>query len=207
MKIETMKQGSAEWHELKRGKIGGTRFGQVISGRENVLLFELLNEQLSEWIEPDDFINDDMQFGLDNEPIARDLYNKQSGLNFMEVGAIVSDHSDIHLASPDGLDYDKVLEIKCTRNGAIHLQRFFKGVDTKYLPQIKNYFAVSDEVTEVHWVSYCPDRYERPLVVYIFTLDTVVEKNKTIRDLLPTWRAEIKRIEAELIEMSKQFTF
>jgi len=208
MKIETMKQGSPEWFELKRGKIGGTRFGQVISGRDNMLVYELINEQRSPWMDlSDGFVSEDMQFGIDNEPVAREEYSKETGIEFIEVGAIVSEDSNIHLASPDGLAGHRVLEVKCTQNGALHIQRFFKGVETKHLPQIKNYFAVSDDVTEVHWVSYCPDRYERPLVTHIFTLDTIIEKNKTIRDLIPFWRAEIQKIQTEIEVLTKQFIF
>jgi len=140
MKIATMKQLSPEWFELKRGKIGGQRFGQVISNRENSLLFDLLNERMSPWMEfNDEFVSDDMQFGKDNEPVARKLYIKQSGIDFKEVGCIISDYSGIHLASPDGLNEDAgiVLEIKSTRNGAKHLKRFFNGIDSEHWPQVK----------------------------------------------------------------------
>jgi hypothetical protein len=204
MKIARIKQNSPEWFELRRGKIGGTIFGQVISGRKNALLFDLLNERLSPWIDyTDEYISDDMQFGKDNEPIARELYIKESGIEFGEVGCILSDYSGIHLASPDGLNEPGgiVLEIKCTQNGAKHLKRFFEGVESDHLPQIKNYFAVSDEVKAVHWVSYCPDRFERPLVVYIFTREMFAQ------DEIDKWRSEIRNIEAKLNVMEQSFTF
>jgi len=226
MKIATMKQGSPEWHELKRGKIGGTKFGQVISGRDNSLMFDLLNERLSPWLDyNDEIITDDMRFGLDNEPIARELYIKQSGIDFKEVGCIISDYSGIHLASPDGLNEEAgiVLEIKSTQNGAKHLKRFFNGIDKEYWPQIKNYFAVSSDVKEVHWVSFCPDRFERPLIVVIVTLDTVIDERTgtetvegkkvktvypvTIREMLHEWRSEITRIEMDLDKMEQSFLF
>jgi len=202
MKIATMAQRSPEWFELKRGKIGGTNFGQVISGKKNMLIYDLLNERLSSWIDhTDDYVSDDMQFGIDNEPVARELYIKQSGIQFDEVGCILSDFSGIHLASPDGLNQERgiVLEIKCSRNGAKHLKRHFEGVDSEHLPQIKNYFAVSDEVKEVHFVSYCPDRFERPIIVYIFTPDMFADIDKA--------RAEIKNIEAKLNVMEQAFRF
>lgn len=41
--------------------------GQVISGKKNSLIYELLNERMSPWIDFDDqYIDDDMQFGIDN---------------------------------------------------------------------------------------------------------------------------------------------
>lgn len=203
MKISNVVQRSPEWHELKRGKIGGTRFGQVISGRKNALIYDLLNEQLSPWMEQEDeFVSDDMQFGIDNEPVARELYIKQSGIDFIEVGAILSDYSSIHMASPDGVNIKQgiVLEIKCTRNGSKHIKRFFDGVDTEHLPQVKNYFAVSDKVKAVHWVSFCPERFERPLVVVILTR-AMFEAD------IAKGRAEVARIENKLNEMEERYKF
>ena len=134
--------------------------------------------------------------------MARELYSKQSGIEFGEVGCIMSVYSGIHLASPDGLNEQGciVLEVKCTRNGAKHLKRYFDGIDTEHLPQVKNYFAVSDHVKAVHWVSYCPDRFERPLVVYIFTPDMFPADIEKGRD-------EIRNIEAKLNVMEQSFRF
>lgn len=203
MKISNVKQRSEDWFELKRGKIGGTRFSNVISNRKNGLLYELLNERLSPWIDnSDEYVSEEMQFGIDNEAPARKLYSKQSGIKFEEVGAILSDFSEIHLASPDGVNIERgiVLEIKCTMNGAVHLARFFEGVDDKYMAQIKNYFAVSDDVKEVHFVSYCPDRHERPIIQFAFTRDMFV-------DDLQKWRDKVKSIEEKLNKMQLDFTF
>lgn len=201
MKIKTMQQGTQEWFAAKKGKIGGTRFGKVISNRKNRLIYELLNEKMSDYIFPDDFVSDDMQFGIDNEPVAAQLYAQQSGIKFCEVGLIESDFSDIHLASPDRLSDDNsiVLEIKCTRNGDIHLQRYFEGVESTNLPQIINYFLVSDEVKEVHWVSYCPDRVERPLITIIFKRNDFPEIDK--------YREMIQAIEDKLQRMYNDWIF
>jgi hypothetical protein len=203
MNLSNTTQGSPEWHELKRGSIGGTRFGQVISGRKNSLIYELLNERLSPWMEhEDDFVSDDMQFGIDNEPVARELYSKLTGLTFTVPGLIHSDFSKIHHHSPDGLtaDFEDVLEIKCTRNGTKQIIRHFEGVDKEHLPQIINAFAVSDKVKRVHWVSYCPERFERPLVYYILTSDMFTAD-------IEKCRAEIAKIEAKLNEMEQNFKF
>lgn len=211
MNINTCKQLSPEWWELKVGKISGTRFGQVISTRKNRLVYDMMNEIMSGYIEQDDFTSEEMQFGTENEPIARQLYSDHSGIPFEEVGAILSDFSPIHMASPDGLNQEKgiVLEIKCTSNGAIHIQRFFEGPEEKYMPQIKNYFAVSNDVKEVHWVSYCPYRTERPLVVHQFIRSDFVteDKKKGIVDEIAEGRAAIIQLESKLKELQEQFIF
>jgi hypothetical protein len=202
MKTTNLIQYSPEWWAFKAGKIGGTRFGQVISGRKNRLVYELVDETMSGKASADDYIDDAIQFGIDNEPIAAELYSEQSGIEFQEVGAILSDHSRIHHASADRLNINRgiVLEIKCTESRAIHLERFFEGPETGYMSQIKNYFAVSDSVKEVHWVSYCPNMVEKPLIVRVFHRDQFVNE-------IPAWREKVAAIEETVKSMVQQFIF
>lgn len=202
MEINNCEQKSPEWWTIKVGKISGTRFGQAISTRANRLPYELVNEMLDGIIIDDEYINDAMQFGIDQEPIARELYSKASGIPFREIGIMYSDHSPIHIASPDGInpDNDIVLEIKCTQDGAIHLQRYFDGPESAYMSQIINYFAISDQIREVHWVSYCPNRPEKPMVVKIFyPSDFPVEIQKG--------RKAIQALEPTLKSMVDKFSF
>jgi hypothetical protein len=230
MNYQPIIQLSPEWWALKVGKISGTRYGQVISGRENNLIFELINENLSGYIEQDDFTTDDMTFGRENESKALDLYEEKSGIKFERGGVIMSDFSDIHMASPDGINIKLgiVAEVKCTQHGAKQIKRFFKGPEPEYPPQIKNYFAVSDEVKEVHWISYCPYRPERPLVVHIYKrndisgyekieTETTDEKGKvkktkievpyTIHEESIQGRNLIVQVNAEIVRMTNEFTF
>jgi len=202
MKISKVKQRSQEWFQLRKGKISGTRFGMIISGRKNRLIYDLLDETLSEYLFPDDFVSDDMQFGIDNEPVASDLYSKQSGILFEEVGAILSETYPIHMASPDRVNVGRgiVLEVKCTQSRAIQAQRFFEGVESSHVPQIKNYFAVSDDVLEVHWVSYCPFAPERPLVLVVF-------KREDFEREVPKWRKAVAMTEIDLKDMIEKFCF
>jgi len=54
MKILTMPQQSFEWHQERCGSIGGTSFSQVISGKKNRLIYNLINERLNGYVTPDD---------------------------------------------------------------------------------------------------------------------------------------------------------
>lgn len=166
MNIFLHQQQSFEWWQFKIGKIGGTRFGKVISGKKNRLVYELMNEILDNRCADDDFISDEMQYGIDNESEAIALYEKETGNKVERVGAVISDLNPGHIASVDGLTCNRsvAIEVKCTMNGDIHLQRYFEGVDSNYLPQCINNFAVSDEIKEVHFVSYCGYRPERPML-------------------------------------------
>lgn len=211
MKLQYCEQLSKEWFDLQCGSIGGTRFGQVISDRDNGLVFELLNEQLDGYVEPDDYVSDDMLFGTENEPIARQIYSEQTGIVFNQVGMIQSEQSAIHHASPDGLSDDGiVLEVKCTQSGSTQIRRFFKGPESDKIGQIVNYFAVSDDIGEVRWISYCPSRPERPIVEFTYTRDTLVKSGRKmvpISELVAEGRIEIARIESELSEMKTKFLF
>jgi putative phage-type endonuclease len=202
MKTSRVKQRTTRWYDMRKGQIGGTRFGAVISNRKNKLLYELLNERLSDYSVEDTFINDQMQFGLDNEPYARKAYIKKSGIRFSQVGLIYSDFSKIHHASPDGINrrMGLVLEVKCTQDGSKQIQRFFDGIEPEYMPQIINYFAVSDSIKSVHWVSYCPMRTERPMVIHIVNReDHLLE--------IEVGRKKILDIEKQLEEMEQKFKF
>ena len=80
MNIGYSEQRSPEWWALKKGKISGTRFGQVISGKKNRLIYDLLNERLSEFLIPNEYTSDDMQFGIDNEDEALACYSRRTGI-------------------------------------------------------------------------------------------------------------------------------
>lgn len=202
MKINMCKQLSDEWWDLKVGKISGSRFGQVISSRKNNLVYELMNETLNGYCEQDDYINDDIQYGIDNEPVALELYEKATGIKIKRVGAILSESHDIHMASPDGLSVCETIvqEVKCTQNGAIHIRRVFEGVDSTYEAQCCNYFAVSPQIKEVHFISYCGFRPERPIHIIKLCRDgfeTDIKKGL----------AGIERIKIELNEKLREYSF
>ena len=210
MNYQKIEQLSPEWWALKVGKISGTRFGQLISTRENSLIDECLNELLDGYIEPDDYENEDLLYGRENEKAAIDLYEQISGIIFSERGGvIISDYSSLSIASPDAVNLDSgiVCEAKCTMHGKTQIKRFRKGIESDKLPQIINYFAQSDDVKEVHWISYCPFRSERPLVSYIFTPDTIIDEKKktTIAELVVLGRTKLIDFEQELEKLKNEF--
>lgn len=216
MNYQKIQQQTPEWWMLKVGKVSGTRFGQLISTRENGLIDELANEILDGCCEMGDFENEDMLFGRENEPVAIELYSERSGIEFERGGVILSDFSAIHMASPDAVNVERgiVVEAKCTQHGKTQIKRFRKGVDGDKIGQVINYFACSDGVKEVHWISYCPFRPERDLVVHIFTRDTVLESKETkarglevttVQDKVIQGRAALEPLEKEANELINSF--
>ena len=217
MNYQKIEQRSQEWWMLKVGKVSGTRYGQLISSRENMLIDEMANEIMDKHVEWDDFENEDMIFGNENEPIAIDKYEKVSGLKFERGGVIISETlPSLHMASPDAINLEKriVVEVKCTMHGKTQINRYRNGIDTKYLPQVLNYFAVSPEVEEVHWISYCPFRPERELVILKFTRNTVIESKETkkdglvvvtIQDKINEGAIKLQKLEKDLNELINNF--
>lgn len=209
MKYLNIEQRSQEWWDLKVGKVSGTRYGQLTSTRSNSLLEEVANETLDGFIEQDDFTTEDIQFGVDNEEPAICEYEARICKKFTRGGVILSDFSPIHMASPDAINEKEgiVVEIKCTSHGKTHLKRFLNGIDSNYLPQVINYFAVSDDVKEVHWVSYCPFRQERPIIAIIFTRDTVIDEKKgtTIQHKVNEGRAILPIFEQQVKDLIESF--
>ena len=202
MNYKPIIQLSEEWWELKAGKIGGTMFGMVISGRKNSLIYQLVSETISGEIERDDYESLDIQFGRENESVGMDLLEAETGIKFLRGGLIFSDESEISIASPDGINLELgiVAEGKCTRDRTKHTQRFFEGPETAYMPQIKNYFVQSDDVKEVWWWSYCPFVTIKPLIIKKF-------KREDFEKDIIEGRKLIKNIESDLKAKVKQFTF
>jgi hypothetical protein len=194
LKIEIVPQQSIEWWKLKVGKVSGTRFGKIISGKKNRLIYELMNEVISGKCEQDEYLSDEMQYGVDNEDIALEMYSQQTGVKIYKVGAIMSDICEISMASPDALSTDNTIaqEVKCTMHGYIHIQRIFEGPESTYLPQIINYFVVDDIIEHVDFISYCGFREERPLYHKRFSRSDFTDKIELGRKKLFDIQEELK---------------
>lgn len=215
MKFLPIQQNSPEWWDLKVGKISGTRFGQLISTRENMLIEELANEIMDGYIEPEEYVSEDMQFGIDNEPIALDKLESILNVKFIRGGVIQSDFHENHIASPDAHFVNErgnitVIEVKCTRDGKKHLKRFREGAESCYRGQILNYLACSDDIDEVIWASYCPFRPEREIVYISYTRESSVLSNRkpvSFGDMVEVGRALLAETMVNVNELINAFKF
>jgi predicted Zn-dependent protease with MMP-like domain len=205
MKYLQIEQLSPEWWAHKVGKISGTRFGQVVSGRANTLIEELADEILNGECEISDYESEDMIFGRENEEIALNLYGQMSGINFTHGGVMQSEENENHIASPDGYIAGKAAEVKSTRHGYKHLARYTKGLDAEYKMQGVNYFAVDPKLEEVHFVFYCPFRPERPIIPIVITRDTIIRKGETVQDVVIQGLHEIPKIKAKVNSLISEF--
>lgn len=137
-------QGSPEWFAARCGRVTASRVADVVArtktgwgaSRANYAA-ELIAERLTGFTAPG-FSNSAMQWGTDQEPVARAAYEARTGVTVDLVGFV--DHPEIAMsgASPDGLiGDDGLLEIKCP-NTATHLDTLLsETVPGKYVTQMQ----------------------------------------------------------------------
>jgi putative phage-type endonuclease len=139
-----IQQGSPEWFAARCGRVTASRVADVVArtktgwgaSRANYAA-ELIAERLTGCTAPG-FSNSAMQWGTDQEPVARAAYEARTGVSVDLVGFV--DHPEIAMsgASPDGLiGDDGLLEIKCP-NTATHLDTLLsETVPGKYVTQMQ----------------------------------------------------------------------
>jgi len=175
--MDTIIQGSPEWHQLRLGKVTASRVSDCIAqiktgeaASRSDYRIELVTERLTR-IATEGFTNSHMMRGIELEPQARVAYELKNNLWVTEIAFV--DHPTIAMsgASPDGLVVsDGMLEIKCPAPKT-HIKYLLDGrVPAKY----KNQMAWQMACTGRNWVdfmSFCPElpwnmqsfiiRYER----------------------------------------------
>jgi hypothetical protein len=139
-----VQQHSPEWMQARVGHVTASRVGDVVkrlkSGkyskeRENYK-FEKLEELLT-GLTSEHYVSVPMQFGIDNEPLARTCYELKREVEVQTVGYFLHPTIKRSGASPDGLvGDDGLIEIKVP-NTATHLEYLLAGViPEEYAPQM-----------------------------------------------------------------------
>jgi putative phage-type endonuclease len=135
-----IEQGSPEWFAQRLGKLTASRMADAAmkketAGRRNYLA-QLVAERLTGEA-GESFTNAAMQWGIDNEPLARAEYEILRGIDVEQIAFV--DHPGIEWcgASPDGLVEDRgLVEIKCP-NTATHIDYMLgQKPPARYVPQM-----------------------------------------------------------------------
>lgn len=190
-------QGSEEWHEMRRGRIGGTSCAALlVNGRGKSKLGagaqSLVYRKAGEFytLPAETYINAAMQRGIDLEPVARRTYEDATFQNVREVGYISK--TEFLGVSPDGLIRDNGgLEIKCP--GADEFLRF---LDTKVIK--KEYFYQCQwamYLTGREWWDFMYFHPEFSPAELIIQRQTPDKKTFAVWDQkIPVYVSEIKRV-------------
>jgi putative phage-type endonuclease len=188
-------QGSDEWFQFKKGKVGGT-FLKSIMGTPKAFedaCYELLGEKLISGVEEDSSYENAMDRGtrLESEAIA--AYQFETGRTVTKTGACLSDENSSVMYSPDGLEGEtEDVEIKCplTKNYMkIWIKIDFKTwtfkinneIPDEYYWQIIQAFIVNPKLQRRNFVAYNPNFKQHPLHIIVVERDSVlvdIEKAK-----------------------------
>lgn len=197
-------QKTDEWHAKRCGRFTASRFADVLAkskkdgkplkARQD-LIWTIAAERIQGY-QPKGASSYSLQWGVDNEPLARQAYEIKTGEFVDQVDFIVHPEYDFVGISPDGLvNDDGGTEIKCPKSPEIHLQRFLDGVPDEYMPQVQG----SLWVTGRKWwdfVSYDGDTDERFKLLII----RVYRDEKYIKNL----ENEVLQAELEVQELVKK---
>jgi len=122
------------------------------------LCMEKLAERMSD--EVMEFKSEYTDWGTEQEPVARDMFEMVTGMSVEEVGFIPAPNglSEISGGSPDGIiDDDSIIEIKCPATSKVHLKTLLSKTCTNktYLIQMQwNMYCTNSK--KCYFVSYDP---------------------------------------------------
>jgi len=202
-------QGTEQWHLDRLGKATASRINDIRSiiksgeaaSRKNYraqLIVERLTGQKT-----DGFINSSMQFGIDNEPVARAMYEVMTGNDVDQVGFLNHPSIEMSGASCDGLiSTDGLIEIKCP-NTATHIDYLLAGiVPTQY----RNQMLWQMECTGRKWcdfVSYDP-RMPEHMQMFCIRFERDDEELNKIREDVVKFLDEVNEVIEKLQAISQQ---
>jgi putative phage-type endonuclease len=142
--LPEIKQGSESWFAQRLGKVTASRVADVIAktktgystSRENYMA-QLVCERLTGTV-AESYTNAAMQWGTDNEPLARAAYEAAKDVLVDEVAMITHPRIEQAGASPDGyVGSDGLIEIKAPQT-ATHIDTILSDkVPGKYITQMQ----------------------------------------------------------------------
>ena len=172
-----LEQGTPEWLEKRKGRVTGSRFKDARdrlkngnpSGKCSLYAMDVARERCGGKA-GDKFQNSAMRFGTEQEPLARQAYEKATGNLVFEVGFITDDSGFFGL-SPDGLiDDDGVLEIKTMVSSDTLFTALVDGDISEYIDQINGYLWMLDRKW-VDLVLWAPDLADLGLAMKIIRIE------------------------------------
>lgn len=112
MKIIELEQGSENWLKWRGDGIGASDIGIIMGSNPHKTIYELWEIKCG--FREEDTLNEAMQHGIKNEPIARKCINTELNLNLIPI-CIQDEENPNFRGSLDGYDFEeKILcEIKC----------------------------------------------------------------------------------------------
>lgn len=186
MEIVKCDQLSAEWFQCHVGRCTASHAADITdflkNGKEGASRRNYRALKVAEILSgigvQDNFVSQEMQWGIDTEAEARRAYALEEGVFVEQIGFAISD-IDRMGASPDGLvGDDGLLEIKCPKT-ATHIKWMLDGViPDEHMPQCRFQLAVMQDRKWLDFMSYdprLPKRY-RSFTIRLMREDAACEE-------------------------------
>lgn len=168
MKILKVEQNSLEWLELRKGRITGSKLGDIYAARggRKVGFYQLIADRLA-IVEDTDEAPHDRGHRLEEE--ALELASAELGFTLEKCEEMwVSDLDENIAISPDGANKKRTKsgEVKALK-AALHLQAVIeeKTVKRTYQSQALQYFVVNEKLTDHYGIFYNPLVTAKPLYI------------------------------------------
>ena len=163
MKIHNFEQRTDEWYAIRKGKMTASNAETIIANGKGLetYIYNLMAEYYSS-AEKENYINADMQRGIDLEPEARLEFEFYTDLDVQEVGFIK--YNDFIGVSPDGLiGDDGLIEIKCPNDSIYFKLLLSNNIKPEYIAQMQMQMYVTER-QYCYFVSYNPN-FEKSLYI------------------------------------------
>lgn len=199
MIIHDVQQGSYEWLQLRLGKITSTRLKKVLSKDNLSVIDELIAEEETGFGDDDTFVSEEMQRGIDMEPLAIKEYEHQTGISVDRIGFIQSSDIPMLCQSPDGyVGKTGAIEVKCPKTKT-HIKYIRQGkVPNEYKEQVWTYFLVNPDLEWVDFISYDPRLIKKPIWVYRVMREDIQEDLDSTMEILKDFVSKYEKYKQEI---------
>lgn len=191
-KYSEIAQGTAEWLQIRKGKITGTALKAIMGtprARQEAF-YEILAERLTVGVEED--YENAMDRGTRLEPEAIAAFELEAGKQVNRVGYCEDEENSQIGYSPDGLISDEEdIEVKCM-GGKNHVKMWLSNeVPDEYYWQLVQAFVVNPKLQKRYFVGYNPDIPVHPLHIIEVTRAQVAKDIEVARSEQEKFLAEI----------------
>ena len=202
MKIIEIQQNSAEWLELRKNKITGSKLHGLTESRggKKIGFYQLIADRL---VLADDSV-DGRDRGHDTEEEALEQFEAVIGKKVdQSCGMWISDENENIAVSPDGAIkigkyYKEAVEIKCL-GSARHIEAIVTDkIPSEYKEQVIQYFVVNEKLEKLYFVFYDPRVTVKPMHVIEVDREKIADDIKYYLDYEKDLLEEVNRIVEEL---------
>lgn len=196
-KHSNIDQGTAAWHQIRKGKITGTLLKDLIGTpkKRQDAVYEFIADRLTVGVQEEGEYENPMERGHRLEPQARAMFELQTGKKVEEVGFCEDEENGAICNSPDGLiGEEEAVEIKCM-GGKNHVKLWLlNAVPEEYFWQVVQYFVVNPKLQKLHFVGYNPDIPVHPMHIVEVTRESVSDSIEQARQVEEAFLDEVNGI-------------